>query len=422
MSSKPQRIFREAAIDRLSSPDQLDQLVVVTRPIDWIAGAVIALALLILIAWGFLGRVPTRVGGDGIILGDGGKLAEAAPAVGGRLRSMEVAVGDRVAAGQPIARLAQEDIAERHLAALAILQQRDRELAELRASGDRETRAEDASDAARRSGFAQVAAAADARATVLARELRTTEDLVRQGLATQPDLDQMRLDLASSRQRAVEARNSALSLEAERLESRTKRAHDLLAAQFRLDDARREAAQLAALLARHSLVLSPIAGRVTEIRAFPGAVVANGAPLAVIETGQRRLQSVIYLPPATGKQVRPGMRVRVEPATIKREEFGVLVGRVESVSPFPATPEGMAATLHNSELAARFRRAGAPYAAVVRFEPDPRAPSGYRWSSGRGPAQTLSAGTLVHAEVVTRERRPVDLLLPLIRRVSGSDG
>ena len=39
MTGATQRIFREAAIDRLSSPDQLDQLVGVTRPLDWLAAA-----------------------------------------------------------------------------------------------------------------------------------------------------------------------------------------------------------------------------------------------------------------------------------------------------------------------------------------------------------------------------------------------
>jgi HlyD family secretion protein len=78
--------------------------------------------------------------------------------------------------------------------------------------------------------------------------------------------------------------------------------------------------------------------------------------------------------------------------------------------------------LHNTELVTRFSRAGAPYAAVVQLQPDARTPSGYRWSSGRGPDQKISSGTLAHAEVVTRERRPIELLLPLLRRVSGAGG
>ena len=68
MSRRPSSVFREAAIERLSSPDQLDLLVPVTRPADWIGAVVIAAALLLLATWGFLGRVPTRVAGEGMVL------------------------------------------------------------------------------------------------------------------------------------------------------------------------------------------------------------------------------------------------------------------------------------------------------------------------------------------------------------------
>jgi HlyD family secretion protein len=114
--------------------------------------------------------------------------------------------------------------------------------------------------------------------------------------------------------------------------------------------------------------------------------------------------------------------VRLEPSTVRRDEYGMLLGRIESVSPFPATPEGMAATLHNADLVERFRRRGAPYAAVVSFEPDPRTSTGYRWSSRRGPPDLLVAGALAKAEVETRRQRPVELLLPLVRRAGRGSG
>lgn len=421
MNAISKRIFREAAIDRLSSPDQLDQLVSVTRPIDGFAAGAMGLGLVVLLAWATWGRIPTRVAGDGILVGNGGQVAEAVAGAGGRLSLVEVEVGDRVAKGQQIARLAQADIEALQRAAAAAANERNREYAELTATAVRETRAEDASDAAREAGFAQAAAAADERGAVLARNIKTTETLVNQGLATQPDLEQMREDLSAARQRAIDARNAELSLGAERLARQSRRARDLLAAQYRANEAHRDATRLAETLARESTVIAPIAGRVTEVKVSPGAFLAAGAPVAAVESDQNRLQAVVYLSPADGKAARPGMRVRIEPATVRRDEYGAMIGRIVSLSAYPATPEGMAATLHNSELVVRFSHGGSPYAAVVQLETDPVAPSGYRWSSGRGPALRVTSGTLVHAEVVTRERRPLDLLLPLIRRVSGGD-
>ena len=409
-------IFREAAIDRLSSPDQLDHLVVVTRPADWIAGAVLALSLLILLAWGVLGRVPTRIDAEGLLVGSGGALVEASAGAGGRLARVDAAVGERVARGQRLATLTQADMTEAQAAAAALAAQRDAELGELRASSETDARAEAVSDTARGTAWRQAQAAAESRAAALAREVSTTEPLVRDGLATEPELERLRADLAEARQRAADAKNGLLSLEADRLQRTERRARDLRDAAFRLADARREAGRVGARLGRESTVESPIAGRIVEFKVSPGAVLAPGAPVAVLETGQGRLQAVVYLAPDEGKRVRPGMPVRLEPSTVRREEYGVLLGRVESVSPFPATPEGMAATLHNRELADRFSRRGAPYSAVVGLDAA-RTPSGYRWSSRRGPPDTLAAGALVRAQVETRRQRPIELLLPMLRRL-----
>jgi HlyD family secretion protein len=416
-----QGIFREAAIDRLSSPDQLDQLAGVARPIDWAAAAIIGVVLAILLLWSVLGRVSTRVAGDGILIGEAGHVAEATAAAGGRLNAVSVAVGDVVRAGQPIARLGQADLDERRRAAEAAVQDRQAEYADLAAADVRDARAEDASDAARKAGLGQALAAAQDHAGALSRNVKTTEGLVGQGLANQPDLDQLRADLAAARQRAIDDHNAVLALDAERLDRQARRTREELDAQHRVDAARREAGQLAGTLGRESVVVSPVAGRVTEIKAAAGGYLASGAPVAVIETDQDRLQAVVYLPADAGKQVRPGLLARVEPATARRDEYGAVLGQVASISPFPSTPEGMIAVLHNADLVARFSHGGAPYAAIVRLETDPRAPSGYRWSSGRGPGLRLGAGTLAHVEVTVRDRRPIELLLPLLRRVSGAD-
>lgn len=416
MSRRPSSVFREAAIERLSSPDQLDLLVPVTRPADWIGAVVIAAALLLLATWGFLGRVPTRVAGEGMVVGAGG-LVEASTGIGGRLASVDVRVGEPVAAGQRLATLAQPDLSAEQAASLALLAQRERELRVLQTAAAKAAAAESASDAARAAAFRQTQAAARARADALAKELATTEGLVPRGLATQPELEKARADLAEARQRAADARNAELTLEADRLQRVARRDEQLRTAGFRLADAQREADRLGARLGRESVVHSPTAGRISEIRASAGTVLPAGAPVAIVETGRAELQAVVYLPPDEGKLVRPGMKVRLEPSTVRRDEYGLLLGRVRSVSTFPATSDAMTAVLHNPDLAARFRGRGAPYAAVVAFERDRGTPSGYRWSSRRGPPGPVVAGALVRADVETRSRRPVDLLLPLARRL-----
>ena len=60
MTQKAQRAFRTVALQRAASPEQLDYLVGVTKPFDWILAFVICLGLVSALAWGIFGRIPSR--------------------------------------------------------------------------------------------------------------------------------------------------------------------------------------------------------------------------------------------------------------------------------------------------------------------------------------------------------------------------
>ena len=97
MSTGSEKIFRAAAMEQLSSPEQLDQLIDVTRPADWIGALVIGVSLAAVVTWSIIGRIPSRASGEGILVSDAGGVVDAISAVSGRLDSVEVAIGDRVA-------------------------------------------------------------------------------------------------------------------------------------------------------------------------------------------------------------------------------------------------------------------------------------------------------------------------------------
>jgi HlyD family secretion protein len=151
-------------------------------------------------------------------------------------------------------------------------------------------------------------------------------------------------------------------------------------------------------------------------------VVPVGKPILSIEIAGEGLELVMYVPPEHGKEIAAGMEVRIEPATVKKEEFGTLIGRVLTVSEFPISADGMMATLQNSQLVTRFSAHGAPYAARVSLAADPNSRSGYAWTSAKGPPVVLSSGTTATAEVTVREQAPIALVLPLLRAQIGSGG
>lgn len=412
-------IFREAAVERLSSSDHLDQLVEVTRPIDWAASVALGLALIAVVGWSVLGRIPTRVAGEGILVSVSGRVVDAVSAATGRLVAVDVSVGDKISQGQLVARVAQTDAEHRHRNALEVLQERERERDGLFAAINRELDIKAANLAAQKSGLEQVIVAMQKRAAYLTEAVANGESLTSRGLTTRRELEDRRADLAATEQRITDSINDIQRLDGQYRETVSQREIDRLAAQFKVNEARRQAEQIANAIERDSRVTSPIDGKVIEIKVAPGGVLAVGTPVVAIETEGASLEAVIFVPADVGKHVKPGMEARVEPSTIKREEFGTIIGSVANVSAFPMSPEGMMAVLRNDSLVKRFAQEGAPYAVVVQLQTASAGVSGYRWSSGSGPPMRVTTGTLARAEVTTREQPPIDLVVPIMRRLSG---
>ena len=71
------RIFRQVALDRLASPEQLDHLVPVVDARGWIALAVCAALVLGALAWGLTGSLPVTLAARGTLTGDGHALLRA---------------------------------------------------------------------------------------------------------------------------------------------------------------------------------------------------------------------------------------------------------------------------------------------------------------------------------------------------------
>ncbi|MBC7251032.1 MAG: HlyD family efflux transporter periplasmic adaptor subunit, partial [Anaerolineae bacterium] len=197
-------VFRQVALERLSSPEQLDQLVQVVSPAGWMALLALGLLLLAALSWGVWGSIPTKISGQGVLLAPGG-VNDVVSLASGQIVDIYFDVGDVIQAGQVVARVSVPD---------------------------------------------------------------------------QP----------------VNAK-----------------------------------------------VISPYAGRIVEVKVNDSSLVERGTPILSVAaegTGPGNLEAVIYVPSAEGKKIRPGMAVQISPSTVRREEYGFMMGRVVSVGEFPATHQG----------------------------------------------------------------------------------
>ncbi len=99
-------LFRKVSLDRLSSPEQLDQMVAVTTPKAWLALIGIAIILITAIIWSIFGAIPTNVNGQGILINSYG-IQNIIHTHSGQVTDIRVAAGDQVKRGEVVARIDQ---------------------------------------------------------------------------------------------------------------------------------------------------------------------------------------------------------------------------------------------------------------------------------------------------------------------------
>ena len=73
------QIFRQAALDRLSSPEHLDRALVVATSKVWLALVALVVMAAATVVWSLEGEVATYVQANGILLSHGGAVVDAVP-------------------------------------------------------------------------------------------------------------------------------------------------------------------------------------------------------------------------------------------------------------------------------------------------------------------------------------------------------
>jgi HlyD family secretion protein len=436
MAELKRKLFRAEAIDRLSSPDDLESLMSVAGSKDWLLILTIGALLALFVAWCFLGTVSTTVEGRGVILRPE-RAMQVQTTVAGRILSMSVRPGDHIRKGDLIATLDQSEIVKR-------LEENRLNLARLEDQDGRQGASEqhhisvqtsqDEGDRAgleaQRNSLQKNLNDAVALQPVLAKHRDATRSLVKEGLmgpaAAEPVAAETAVLDNDAKIRSYTAQLKQLDGQLGQIETRGA----ALSRQVLNDSlARRdEMAQM-----RHSIELdefqlqhdgkirSDYSGRITELMATAGQVLPAGATLFTLEadnTGDE-LESIAYFPVKDGKKIHSDMEVQIIPDTVERERYGGILGTVSGVSSEPVTKDGALRVVGNTEIVQSLMTAG-PYIEVrVRMDKDPGSLSGYKWSSSRGPEMKITEGLTHAVRVQVEQRAPITYLLPVLREITG---
>lgn len=414
-------IFRKKSIEELSSPDQLDQLMQVTTPKGWIALATFFALLGGAILWGFVGNVPTRVQGTGVIIKTGG-IYDVMPLATGQVTSVSARPGDRVEEGEVIAHIDQPaltDEIDKAKARLKELRTRHRRLKQFQ---KRDTELQIELVKQEKESYKSSIRDAEKRISWLKEKVKSQEDLLEEGLITEKTLLRTKNKLQGAQQRVARLRSKLKQTSLQKLTSRNERERELNRSQSRIEELELKVAQLREQLKSDSEVTSPHDGRIIEVLAEPGGLARRGQPVARIDRAgedSQKLQAVVYVPGTDGKKVKSDMEVHVSPTTVKKEEFGSIKATVTRVSEFPATPARMERVLNNDQLVKMLAAKSAPYEMHAGLKLDSTTFSGYEWSSSNGPETHIRSGTMCRATVTVKERRPIELVMPALKKLFG---
>jgi HlyD family secretion protein len=441
MAEPNRKLFREEALKRFSSPDNLEQLMPVAGAKDWLLIVVAGVLLALLGVWCVTGRVPTIASGRGVILRPR-RVAQAQAGAAGRLISLRVSAGDHVQEGDLIATIDQADIVKRideNRRSLEGLEEQDRRKS---AAESGQLALQTQQDALERAGLESQRSTlrkslenAEALKPILEAHAESNRKLVSEkliGFAAKEVADSEsaardndarifdfsgKLGQIDGQVKQIETRAAALGKQI--LADSTARRNEI--------DQLKERVELDSFqIVRDGDIKSQYTGRVAEVMVATGQVVSAGAKLVTLEMDESAatasdagLVSISYYPVRDGKKIQPGMRIQVTPDTVERERFGGMEGVVTSVSPIPVSKDGALGTIGNLEVVQSLMPEGAYIEVRARLERDPSTASGYKWSSSKGPDIRITSG-LTHSTRVTVEgRAPITYLLPILRETTG---
>ena len=421
--SLSKRLFRESALERLASPEQLDQQLQVTSPKGWIALIAIWALLTAVVVWSFVGEVPTKEDGQGIIVVGGGMRVVVAPA-SGRITEIFVDVQEVIAAGQSVAAIDKPAIRDELAEVSAQLQQKSAQNRQLDEFDRREQELQENLGVRETQRLDQIIEFARERLDRLGDQHSIVADLVRQEMMTPIDLHKVEEDIEQTQLDQVKAQLEIDQLETRQREAGFKRERERMKREFEFEELQSKVDMLQSRYDRESRVIAQIAGRVVEVRAAEHTTIDDGDPILLIEPSDAEqagdLEAILYVSAATGKRVKEDMEAHISPSTVKREEHGSMLGRVVSVAEVPTSKSAMLARLSDEDLVEKLtQQIGLPLEVRVSLFTTSDTHSGFEWTSSEGPPMKVSAGTLCQGSVTVERQRPIELLIPFFKKKLG---
>ena len=355
-------LYRKTALEKLSSPEQLDREIVIVSPSFYLAVLGAALIIISALVWSIFGKLPLYVSANGIYMNRGG-IHSVYSDQPGMVDEILVETGEEVKKDQVIVVLSSREA--KHT--LEELEKRRTFVEEVTLNSLNDV------------------ATDDNKALLYLKSQKLTPDsnaLALSGNETEASALAMQFDAE---------KNAALAL---------------------LD---RQIADCREQISRNE-IRSSLDGIVTELAVADGQVIAAGDYVARVSRGDQTDNVVVcYVPVTEGRRIKVGMKASVYPSTANKQEYGHMRGSVEYVDEYVTSRAEIRNQVAVTSLVDTFIQDGPVIEVRLNLEKDETTESGYWWSSKKGRSMDLVNGTMVAADISIEEKAPITMLLPYIR-------
>lgn len=413
-------LFRKKNLDKLNSPESLDSLLTITKPGGWLAVVMCGVIVVAALIWSIWGNIQMTVGGSGILIYREGVM-DVVSIGPGQITDITVSPGTKVYTNTVIARLALPELKKTIEDKTRNCIDMDRQNEKLKEYYKRNIAIQEKDSEEKRKNLIFKKESLEKHLKFLKDYLEAHKKLEEKKIVTHKEVENIRsrIDLIINNindcNLELNKTNSSLSVFKRDAEMA------LLKSENQLNANKRELSQFKSRYKLLSEVVAHSPGVVSEIKYDKGDMVGIGTTVATLKNPESSLEALLYVNHFLGKKLKPGMKAYIYPSTVASEDYGCILGLVTYVADYPCSPESMKKVLGNSALVNQMINSGALIEVRVTLLRDGNNASGFEWSSSSGPDQKIESGTMCSGSVIYKNERPIQLLLPQLKKFLSID-
>ena len=412
-----QSFFRKSALEKLSTPEKLDQLIKVTGSKAWVALITIGVVIFTAIGWSVYGHVKTKLNAAGVLLG--GDVYEVVSTSQGQLIKLNVKIGDKIKEGDIVAQVEQVQLQQQIDEAKSLLSEQKFEMSKTKSFGSEDSKLQGDFVTKQRSSIQAQIGSEKKLLEFLRNQLETEKTLFKKGLITKAQVSNTEQQIETSSNQISNLNAQLVQTSSQKLTLQFDSDQRINLLSQRISQTERQIVNLTEQYDIASNVRSLYSGEVVEVLTDAGTVVAQGSPLFKLKYSSKsnaKLRGILYIPSQDGKKIEVGLEALVAPSTVQPQDFGFMKGKVIYVSDFPITQKGMMTSVKNDQLVQSLLKLGAPFEVHVEFERDPASYSGFKWTSAKGPNVFINEGTSCVGKITVKSEAPVTIVIPALKK------